>query len=246
MDCGIITSKTVLLFISLVFWAAGVALAYVGAYIIRSYSTFHNFLEDKYVMIPAIIIICIAVVMFFLGLLGCCATIKESTVGLSLFLVVILVLFAAEVTALTFCFIYQGRINGDLQRSMSSVFMGYDGQSTESKTVDILQEEFQCCGVFNQTSWVSTPWFDGHNNTVPRSCCKNQTDTQCTGRLDQPELLNTQGCQVQLNVLLQDVLSYAMLVVLGFAIVKFFGMLSVCVITCKGENRRNGYHSIHA
>ncbi|KAG7276140.1 hypothetical protein CRUP_011816 [Coryphaenoides rupestris] len=230
MDCGIITSKTVLLLLSLMFWAAGAALSYVGAYMIRSYGNFRDFVEDKYVMIPAVIIICVAVVMFFLGLLGCCATLKESKVGLSLFLIIILVLFAAEVTALTFCFIYQRKINGNIQTSMNDVFVKYDGQSAESDAVDYLQTELQCCGVYNQTSWKSTPWFTSHNNTVPVSCCKNQTDSQCTGNLDQPQLLNTRGCQVQLDVLLQD----------------FFGMLSVCVITCKGSSSRNGYHPIYA
>ncbi|CAL8344864.1 unnamed protein product [Lota lota] len=243
MDCGIITSKTVLLLLSLIFWAAGAALSYVGAYIIRSYTNFHSFLEDKYVMIPAVIIICVGVAMFLLGLLGCCATITESKVGLSLFLVVIMVLFAAEVAALTFCFIYQGKITGDLQRSMNDVFMKYDGQSAESDAVDYLQSQLQCCGVFNQSSWVSTPWYTSHNNTVPFSCCKNQTE--CTGRLDQPELIYTKGCQDQLDMLLQNVMSYSMLVILGFAIIKVFGMLSVCVITCKCDNRRNGYHPIY-
>ena len=64
--------------------AAGAALSYVGAYIIRSYTNFQAFLEDRYVMIPAVIIICVGVAMFLLGLLGCCATISESKVGLGL------------------------------------------------------------------------------------------------------------------------------------------------------------------
>ncbi|CAL8251171.1 unnamed protein product [Boreogadus saida] len=243
MDCGIITSKTVLLLLSLIFWAAGAVLAYVGAYIIRSYTNFEAFLEDKYVMIPAVIIICVGVAMFLLGLLGCCATISESKVGLGLFLVVILALFAGEVAAMTFCFIYQGKITEDLQGSMTDVFMKYDGQSTESVAVDHLQSQLQCCGVVNLSSWVSTPWYSSHNNTVPVSCCKNQTE--CTGQLDQPQFLFTKGCQDQVDVLLQNVLSYAMLVILGFAIIKVFGMLSVCVITCRCNDRRNGYHPIY-
>ncbi|KAK0147073.1 Tetraspanin-36 [Merluccius polli] len=224
---------------------AGAVLAFVGVNAIRSYNNFHDFLENRYVLIPAVIIICVALVMFFLGLLGCCSTLRESTVGLNLFLIVILVLFAAEVTALAFCFIYQGKINGELQSTMSDVFMKYDGQNPDSGAVDILQEALQCCGVYNQTSWVSTPWFSGHNQTVPLSCCRNQTDHQCTGRLEQPELIYTEGCLGKLNLLLQNVLSYTMLVILGFAIVKFFGMLSVCVITCKGT-KRSGYHPIYA
>ncbi|XP_070759795.1 tetraspanin 36 [Enoplosus armatus] len=246
MDCGIFTSKTVLLFLSLIFWAAGAALAYVGAYVIRSYDNFDNFIQDKYTLIPAAIIIGVSVVMFIFGLVGCCATIRESKVGLSFFFLIIMVIFAAEVAALVFSFIYQGKISGDLERSMSNVFTKYDGQDPETKAVDYLQTQLQCCGVRNYTNWSNTTWFTSHNNTVPLSCCKNSTATQCTGRLDQLDLLNVDGCEPKLDRLLQDVLGYAMLVILGFAIIKFFGMLSVCVITCKTGSRRNGYQPLYA
>ncbi|XP_010782069.1 tetraspanin 36 [Notothenia coriiceps] len=245
MDCGIFTSKTVLLFLSLVFWAAGAVLAYVGAYIIKSYDNFDSFIQDKYTLVPAAIIIGVSVVMFIFGLVGCCATLRESKVGLSFFFLIIMAIFAAEVAALVFSFIYKGKINADLERSMSEVFVHYDGQTTETKAVDYLQTQLQCCGVMNYTSWSNTTWSNSHNNTVPLSCCKNGT-SQCTGRMDQPDLLNTQGCEGKLDQLLQDVLSYAMLVILGFAIIKFFGMLSVCVITCKTGNRRSGYQPLYA
>lgn len=246
MDCGIFTSKTVLLFLSLVFWAAGAALAYVGAYVIKSYDTFDSFIQDKYTLVPAAIIIGVSVVMFIFGLVGCCATLRESKVGLSFFFLIIMVIFAAEVAALVFSFIYKNKINGSLEASMNVTFSKYDGEGAETKAVDLLQTQLQCCGVRNYTSWSNTTWFSSHNSTVPLSCCKNSTASQCTGRLDQPDLLNTEGCELKLNRLLQDVLSYAMLVILGFAIIKFFGMLSVCVITCKTGSRRSGYQPLYA
>ncbi|XP_028270815.1 tetraspanin 36 [Parambassis ranga] len=245
MDCGIITSKTILLFLSLVFWAAGGALAYVGAYVIKSYDNFDSFIQDKYTLIPAAIIIGVSVVMFIFGLVGCCATIRESKFGLSFFFLIIMVIFAAEVAALVFSIIYQGKINADLGRSMNVVFSNYGGEDAETKAVDLLQTQLSCCGVNNYTSWSNTTWFASHNNTVPLSCCKNGT-TGCTGRLNQPDLLNLEGCQGALQHLLQDVLSYAMLVILGFAVIKFFGMLSVCVITCKTGSRRSGYQPLYA
>ncbi|XP_037337802.2 tetraspanin 36 [Pungitius pungitius] len=244
MDCGIFTSKTVLLFLSLVFWVAGAALAYVGAYVIRSYDSFESFIQDKYTLVPAAIIIGISVVMFIFGLVGCCATLRESKVGLSFFFLIIMGMFAAEVAALVFGFIYQGKIKADLERSMNDVFVKYDGQGAETDAVDYLQVQLQCCGVMNYTSWSNTSWFSSHNNTVPASCCKNST--VCTRRLDQPDQLNTQGCEVKLERLLQGVLGYAMLVILGFAIIKFFGMLSVCVIACKTGSQRSGYQPLYA
>ncbi|KAM3611325.1 uncharacterized protein V6R79_016655 [Siganus canaliculatus] len=246
MDCGIVTSKTILLFLSLVFWAAGAALAYVGAYTIKSYDNFDHFIQDRYTLIPAAIIIGISVIMFVFGILGCCATLRESKVGLSFFFLIIMLIFAAEVTALVFSFIYQGKISGDLERSMNVVFEKYNGENPESEAVDYLQKELQCCGVRNYTSWSNTTYFTGHNNTVPSTCCKTNTSSQCTGRLDQPDLLYTEGCETKLNALLQGVLRYAMLVILGFAIIKFFGMLSVCVITCKSSSHRSGYQPLYA
>ncbi|KAM4616061.1 tetraspanin 36 [Polymixia lowei] len=245
MDCGIITSKAVLLLLSLIFWAAGAALAYVGSIVINSYSNYDSFLEDKYTLIPAAVTIGVGVVMFIFGLVGCCATIRESKFGLSFFLLIILVIFAAEVAALVLGIIYQGRIKGDLERSMTEVFNNYNGLTSDSKAVDYLQNQLQCCGVQTYANWTTTSWFTSNNNTVPRSCCRNSTDTRCTGSLDQLELLHTKGCEPNLQQFLQDVWSYAMLVVLGFAIVKFFGMLSTCVITCKVSHRR-GYHPIRA
>ncbi|XP_066500080.1 tetraspanin 36 [Hoplias malabaricus] len=241
MDCGIITSKTVLLLLSLIFWAAGVALSYVGAYVISTYKNYDKFLEDKYTLIPAVIIIGVAVVMFIIGIVGCCATLRESKVGLSFFMLIILLIFAAEVTAFVFGVIYRGRIKGDLEKSMSEVFKKYDGQNPETRAVNYLQSQLSCCGVKNYTDWINTPWYTSHNSSVPHSCCKNAT---CTGSFTQPDLLNTQGCETKLEQLLQNVLSYAMLVVLGFAIIKVFGMLSICVITCR--NSRNDYQPLYA
>ncbi|XP_028824688.1 tetraspanin 36 [Denticeps clupeoides] len=242
MDCGIITSKTVLLILSLTFWAAGAALCYVGAYVIQSYSNFDHFLEDTYTLVPAVIILAVAAVMLFIGLVGCCATLRESTVGLSFFFIIIMIIFAAEVAAFVFGFIYMNRIKGGLQVSMGSVFDKYDGQNTETRAVDYLQSQLQCCGINNYTDWNNSSWSRTHNNTVPTSCCKNVTG--CVGQTEQPDLLNTEGCEHKLEKLLQDVLSYAMLVILGFAIVKFFGMLSVCVITCR--NKRTGYVPLYS
>ncbi|XP_019743694.1 tetraspanin 36 [Hippocampus comes] len=245
MDCGIITSKTVLLFLSLIFWAAGAGLAYVGSQVLSSYDTFENFIQNKYALIPAVVIIGISVVMFVIGLLGCCATMRESKVGLSFFFLIIMVMFAAEVAVLVLSFVYQGKINGNLEQSMSDVFAKYDGEDPETKTVDDLQTKLQCCGVRNYTSWFNTTWYQSHNSTVPVSCCKN-VSTQCTGRLDQLDLLNLEGCEAKLEHLLQDVLKYGMLVILGFAVIKFFGMLSVCVIACKSSRRRSGYQPLYA
>lgn len=66
------------------FQAAAAGLSYVGGYVMNTYRSYDNFLQDKYALLPAVIILCVAAVMFIIGLLGCCATFRESRVGLGL------------------------------------------------------------------------------------------------------------------------------------------------------------------
>ncbi|XP_071586793.1 tetraspanin-36-like [Heliangelus exortis] len=235
MECGVITSKSILLLLSLAFWAAAAGLTYVGAYVINTYRSYDSFLQDKYALLPAAIIISVAIVMFIIGLIGWCSTFRESRLGLGLFLAIILVIFIAEISAFVLGFVYREKVKTDVQSTMHSVFEKYDGKSPESAVMDYLQGQLHCCGVKNYSDWTTTGWFNSTgNNSVPLSCCRQEV-VNCTGRLDQPEELNTRGCAEELELGLQSVTSYAMLVILGFAIVKFFGMLSVCVLTCKRE-----------
>ncbi|KAG7332386.1 hypothetical protein KOW79_004220 [Hemibagrus wyckioides] len=242
MDCGIVASKTVLLLLSLIFWVAGAALAFVGSYVISSYKNFDGFRVDKYAFIPVAIILAVAIVMFIVGIIGCCATLRESRVGLGFFLLIILLIFAAEVTALVFGVIYRAKVNGELDKSMNEVFEKYDGKNSESKTVDYLQTQLKCCGVLNYTDWSTRPYFISHNKSVPISCCK--ANTTCTGQFNHPELLNTKGCKTQLEQLLQNVLSTGLLVVMGFAILKLLGILSICMIACRSS--RNDYQPLYS
>ncbi|XP_061874227.1 tetraspanin-36 isoform X2 [Colius striatus] len=225
--------------------AAAAGLSYVGAYVVNTYKNYDNFLQDKYALLPAAIIICIAVVMFIIGLIGCCSTFRESRVGLGLFFAIIMVIFVAEVSAFVLGFVYRERVKNDVQSTMHSVFEQYDGKNPESSVVNYLQEQLHCCGVKNYSDWTTTQWYNStSNNSVPLSCCRQEMVKNCTGSLDQPQELNTQGCAELLESGLQSVISYAMLVILGFAIVKFFGMMSVCVLTCKRED--SGYQPLYS
>lgn len=242
MDCGV--AKIILLFISLIFWAAGAGLAYVGHYVIKSFGSFESLIQNKTTLIPAAIIIGISAVMFFVGIVGCCSTLRESKCGLGIFFLIIMLIFAAEVTALVFSFIYRGKINGQLEKPIRDSLSKYNGEKNpNTEEVDSMQTLLKCCGVKNFTDWTNTTYFST-NKTLPLSCCKNSSSPQCNGKLEEWQQFNTEGCEPNLEKFIQDVLTYAMLVVVAFAIIKFFGMVSVCAITCK--SRRSGYEPLYA
>ena len=76
--CGITSSKTMLVFLNLIFWGAAGILCYVGAYVFITYDDYDHFFEDVYSLIPAVVIIAAGALLFIIGLIGCCATIRES------------------------------------------------------------------------------------------------------------------------------------------------------------------------
>ncbi|NXE29989.1 TSN36 protein, partial [Ardeotis kori] len=142
---------------------AAAGLSYVGGYVINTYKSYDNFLQDKYALLPAVIIICVAVVMFIIGLIGCCATFRESRVGLGL------------VSAARSCML-----------SSSPCCAVWE---VLHQTSGCREEKLHCCGVKNYSNWITTQWFNSTgNNSVPLSCCRQEMKN-CTGRLDQPQEL---------------------------------------------------------
>jgi len=98
---------------------------------------------------------------------------------------------------------------------LKDVFQNYSGisQDPDTKAVNALQCEvfaqkcsismclvkldcntffllqLRCCGVYNYTDWLETPWFNHSKKyEVPLSCC-NKKFHDCNGTLDSPLLL---------------------------------------------------------
>ncbi|KFP80624.1 Tetraspanin-3, partial [Apaloderma vittatum] len=93
---------------------AAAGLGCVGGYVINTYKSYDNFLQDQHALLPATIIIWVTAVMFIIGLIGCCATFRESRVGLGLFLAIVLIIFIAEVSAFVLGFVYREKVKTDI------------------------------------------------------------------------------------------------------------------------------------
>nr|XP_048722394.1 tetraspanin-3 isoform X2 [Caretta caretta] len=109
-QCGITSSKTVLVFLNLIFWAAAGILCYVGAYVFITYDDYDHFFEDVYTLIPAVVIIAVGTLLFIIGLIGCCATIRESRCGLATFVIILLLVFITEVVVVVLGYIYRAKL----------------------------------------------------------------------------------------------------------------------------------------
>uniref|UniRef100_A0A673MVX1 Tetraspanin n=1 Tax=Sinocyclocheilus rhinocerous TaxID=307959 RepID=A0A673MVX1_9TELE len=225
-QCGVISSKTVLVFLNLIFWAAAGILCYIGAYVFITYDDYDHFFEDIYTFIPAMVIIAVGTLLFVIGFIGCCATIRESLPPI--FTYIALMIFYSE------CFLIV-LVEAVVNHSIQKVYNEYKGTNTDapSRAIDYVQRQLHCCGIHNYSDWMNTRWFiESKNNSVPVSCCKPSI-SNCTGTLMRPGDLYPEGCEVLVVKKLKDIMLYVILAALTFAAIQMLGLLCACVVLCR-------------
>ncbi|CAL8355886.1 unnamed protein product [Lota lota] len=233
--CGVTSSKTALVFLNLIFWAAAGALCYVGAYVFITYDDYDHFFEDVYTLVPAAVIIGVGSLLFIIGLIGCYSTIRESPSGLASFVFILLLVVMTEVAVVVLGYVYRTKVEGHVNSAIQGAYNGYNGTNSgaASRAIDYVQRQLQCCGIHNYSGWTNTPWFEGaQNNSVPISCCKPQLST-CTGSLTHPEDLFQEGCEALVVKKLKEIIIYVIWAAVTFATIQMLGILCACAVLCQ-------------
>ncbi|KAE8636703.1 hypothetical protein XENTR_v10003094 [Xenopus tropicalis] len=153
-----------------------------------------------------------------------------------MFMFLISIIFAAGVAAMILGLVFVDKINPELEKNMDNLFKTYNGVDVSSSTVDFIQERLECCGRKNYTDWEETDWYQT-NKSLPMSCCKKNAQ-DCQRVIGQQKDIYTEACEPKLENLIHQVLRYSMFVILGFAIVELFAMISICVISCRPARHR--------
>ncbi|EAW99211.1 tetraspanin-3 isoform X1 [Pongo pygmaeus] len=234
-QCGITSSKTVLVFLNLIFWGAAGILCYVGAYVFITYDDYDHFFEDVYTLIPAVVIIAVGALLFIIGLIGCCATIRESRCGLATFVIILLLVFVTEVVVVVLGYVYRAKVENEVDRSIQKVYKTYNGTNPDaaSRAIDYVQRQLHCCGIHNYSDWENTDWFkETKNQSVPLSCCR-ETASNCNGSLAHPSDLYAEGCEALVVKKLQEIMMHVIWAALAFAAIQLLGMLCACIVLCR-------------
>uniref|UniRef100_A0A3P9PG76 Tetraspanin n=1 Tax=Poecilia reticulata TaxID=8081 RepID=A0A3P9PG76_POERE len=114
-------------------------------------------------LISGIVITCVS----FLGFLG---ALKENRCLLMTFFLVIFILMLVELTAACLMLIYEAEIGDIVTKDLNKGLENTRNNKTEMSDWDIVQNTFQCCGVYNVSDW---------GNKIPASCC---VGTVCPSR----------------------------------------------------------------
>uniref|UniRef100_A0A3Q2G8U1 Tetraspanin 3a n=1 Tax=Cyprinodon variegatus TaxID=28743 RepID=A0A3Q2G8U1_CYPVA len=216
--CGIMSSKTVLVFLNLIFWAAAGILCYVGAYVFITYDDYDHFFEDVYTLIPAVIIIAVGALLFLIGLIGCCATVRESRCGLT-FVVILLLVFMTEVAVVVLGYVYRAKVEDEVNSSIMKVYDEYNGTNSnaQSRAIDYIQRQKRT-GIKKQKMIAS-----------PSVAAKPQAAPACF-------LISFMNADLFFTLVvkkLQEIMMYVICTALTFAAIQMLGMLCACVVLCR-------------
>jgi hypothetical protein len=228
--------KWLLFVFNLFFFAIGVTVLALGAWI---YVEFDSFLSElggaKYLNGP-ILFIAVGSIITIISFLGCCGACKEIKCMLYLFAILMTITFILElvggILAVTNDF-------GDkLQDTLKDSTAEYEDNSAVREAWDTVQKNLDCCGVDNKTDWFSANWSQG---LVPESCCETTLCKTNATKLPTFDFKVTDatsgvydvGCFKKIKDKYEDNSTASAVVAITFAVLQILGIIIACFVGCK-------------
>uniref|UniRef100_A0A1L8DJK5 Tetraspanin n=2 Tax=Nyssomyia neivai TaxID=330878 RepID=A0A1L8DJK5_9DIPT len=224
LNVGMRCIKYMLFVINFMFVLTSVLLITVGLTIKTIFTEFDTFVDDHF-MSPPTLLVAIGFILLAVSIFGCVGAVKESTMMINIYGVLLAIIFVLEVSAAISAFVLQGQVANMLQRTMFQSLEKYDENVYVREAVDFMQSVLECCGVHGREDWegILTP----ANTTdiskeivLPESCCEihfaGEHESECTWFTD--------GCFNQMNFVISQ---SAMLIATGATTVAFVQILGV-------------------
>ncbi|KAG9491472.1 hypothetical protein GDO78_000136 [Eleutherodactylus coqui] len=235
VEGGMKCVKYLVFIFNFLFWIAGCALIGVGIYVLvqmPNLEAFKNFSASG----PAIVIIAVGVVIFFISFFGCCGAVKENYCMVTTFAILLGLIFLVEIAAAIAGYIYRNQLHDALDASFRDSMKGYNSTKETSRVINDLQKDLKCCGANSSQDWANYDPFKG-TKFLPDSCCKNIT-TNCGRSVSNPNNFNNEGCVNKVEGLFKNNIPIVAGVALGIA---FFEILGIVFACCLMKGIRSGY-----
>uniref|UniRef100_A0A8C5M7P2 Tetraspanin n=1 Tax=Leptobrachium leishanense TaxID=445787 RepID=A0A8C5M7P2_9ANUR len=236
-DRGTVFLKYLLFLYNFLFWMGGAAVIGMGLWTLLEKSSYISFLANSTLSVSAYILLFAGGIVMITGFLGCCAMVREHKGCLSVYLSVIISVYAAELAAGVLAYMYYETISEELKESMNQTIAddySKPGKEYITEAIDQLQEDFRCCGGNGYSDWKHSFYINSTQSSdriVPDSCCK--TVTLYCGKRDHPSNIYKVeiGCITKLEDFLQEHLLLIGAVSVGIACFQLIGVfLSACFL----------------
>ncbi|XP_048872610.1 CD63 antigen [Brienomyrus brachyistius] len=226
--------KFLLFFFNFLFWLCGLAVIIVGIVV---QVTMNNTIVMKNASGSAapIVLIVVGFVIFFVSFFGCCGAWKENHCMVTTFAVFLSIIILAEIGIAIAGYVFRGKLNDILDDQLKDLIIKYNSSKEIRKTMDSLQTDLKCCGLNSSSDW-KTYLPDG--NSVPDSCCKNQTAGCGKGSMLDGNKVYQEGCQPVLKTQLETNMKWVIVGALVIAVIQIMGIVFACMLM---KGIRSGY-----
>uniref|UniRef100_A0A3B5LCI7 Tetraspanin-33 n=1 Tax=Xiphophorus couchianus TaxID=32473 RepID=A0A3B5LCI7_9TELE len=166
-----------LFFFSFLFWLQVFSLLIVGIGVYAKVQKATT-VRDTFLIDPAVILIVVGVVMFFITFCGCIGALRENIRLLKTFSFTLTLVFLIQLVIAVLGFFHSGQTRDALGKFVKKAIVHYRDDLDLQNLMDYIQKEFKCCGWNNYTDWSWNLYFNcseenpsSERCAVPYSCC---------------------------------------------------------------------------
>ena len=176
-ECGIRCVRSSFLVFNVLFWTLGVLIFSFGVwlYTMREDAPtklIHATGLSKTLYGPMFLVL-VGIVSVILTFLACFGMKKNNVFILSAYSILMFIILASECAAIVVTYIYRQNVQDTLQRDVKEILNQYKQPGFEdvTKSIDSLQQKYQCCGNNDYKDWFKAKWNRQNNKSLPLSCC---------------------------------------------------------------------------
>ncbi|XP_078126347.1 tetraspanin 35 [Sander vitreus] len=227
-----------------VIFLAGAAILGVGIWVKVDSSSILNFLgkientptELSQVLNVGYLLIAIGALLLVIGFLGCCGAVRESKCMLMLFFIVVLVVFIAEVAGAIVILVFRPLTNDLINRvgtaAVQNIRKDYGLNPDISGLWNTTMNSLKCCGFYNSSDFVGSPYYVNNNNRFPPQCCPGTCTQTVAGNN-----ATIDGCFTKIKQLINDNTMVIVAVALGIAVLEICAMVVSMTLFCRIKSR---------
>jgi len=230
MGLGTGLMKSLMFVFNGIVWVLGLVLFVVGIVVLVEGENWNEIIDGKTVPVSVLLII-VGLVIAIVGFLGCFGALKQNSGMLLVYAIVLGVVILVQLVAGILAFIYSDEAKSLASESLIEYVEEYDGDTNKNSVeiMNLIMEEFDCCGVNNATDFLtltnSSIW---NQNNVPDSCCKvMQSECGWVYSTDDDNIWH-EGCLTKFTGILDNV-QYSAIAVLVAVLVQVI----LIVISCQ-------------
>ncbi|XP_070490862.1 CD151 antigen-like [Chironomus tepperi] len=239
--CSINFIKYVLIIVDIVFFMSGTAVIALSVWTLLYKHQYVALLTSSSYQFCTYALLLAGIGAILSSIIGCCGVKRENRAIILIYIILLILVFLFELSAGTVAYIYERNVSDELNMTLSdTVKNNYAIDERVTKAVDLMQQNFKCCGAvrfeeYNESLWIKSTrddlLVDRDGRVVPDSCCV--TVTQLCGRSLHPSNIPYTGCIYKFTDFLREQLIILGSVGLGICVTKLFGIILGCSLYIK-------------